>query len=282
MQLDSKGRSALTRKEPTNCSWVASPDPDKRRHRNGLAVNTRDCHGRMANEAVSDGTRRGDQVGKSATPPSGTPGPLRLPSSPRTMCIADTVPARQASPPHSPVLSSSSTDPISPIYRNLTTAQLRSAYGTGPLDPPPKQGTSPLPGLSSYNQPRQPAPTAPPSPSYSDWSTDPEIWEYRGHRLTGSALDLVLREEMLAQADSSGQYAGEVSWDDLRQTWIPKHVQKLKATNLAEGEVPDTTPAGFKVKTVDEWGNRIGWYGPHWEMYYVDEPQWELPDSDKD
>jgi hypothetical protein len=62
-------------------------------------------------------------------------------------------------------------------------------------------------------------------------------------------------------ADSSGQYAGEVSWDELRNAWIPKWAEKLKIGDLAEGEVPNTNPADFKVKKRDAWGNKIGWYG---------------------
>lgn len=105
-----------------------------------------------------------------------------------------------------------------------------------------------------------------------------EIWEYRGQFLTRSALDLVLRQETLAQADSSGQYAGEVSWDDLRCAWIPVWVKKLKLSDLVEGEIPDSSPAGFQERDTDAWGNKIGWYGPHKEMYYKEEPKWELKD----
>lgn len=61
-------------------------------------------------------------------------------------------------------------------------------------------------------------------------------------------------------ADSSGQYAGEVSWDDLRNCWIPKWAEKLKEEDVAEGEIGDNNPNGYKVKKKDAWGNRIGWY----------------------
>jgi hypothetical protein len=68
-----------------------------------------------------------------------------------------------------------------------------------------------------------------------------------------------MRQEALAMADSSGQYAGEVSWDDVRQAWVPKWVEKVKESELVDGELPSTNPADFKVKRKDAWGNAIGW-----------------------
>jgi hypothetical protein len=61
-------------------------------------------------------------------------------------------------------------------------------------------------------------------------------------------------------ADSSGQYAGEVSWDDLRNAWVPKWAEKLRSDEVADGEVPDTNPANYREKKKDAWTNRIGWY----------------------
>jgi hypothetical protein len=61
-------------------------------------------------------------------------------------------------------------------------------------------------------------------------------------------------------ADSSGQYAGEVSWDDVRNAWIPSWAEKFKSHELAEGEIPSTNPADFKYRKADAWGNKIGWY----------------------
>lgn len=69
-----------------------------------------------------------------------------------------------------------------------------------------------------------------------------------------------MRQEALAMADSSCQYAGEVSWDDVRNAWIPNWAEKLKSHELAEGEIPSTNPADFKYKKTDAWGNKIGWY----------------------
>lgn len=89
-------------------------------------------------------------------------------------------------------------------------------------------------------------------------------------------MDLVQRQEALAIADSTGQYSGDVSWDDLRRAWIPKNILKLKETDLAPGEVPSTNPADFEVKAEDDFGNKIGWTDRH-EMYYKDEiPKFEV------
>ncbi|WVQ99856.1 hypothetical protein IAU59_006999 [Kwoniella sp. CBS 9459] len=208
-----------------------------------------------------------------------TPTPLSMPPSP----------SPSPSPSRSRTSTESSTStlspPASPVFQAMTNSELQSAYGTGQSTPTPK----PLPGLSSYNAtpssstyktptPASASKAATPAESEdadSDSDSDQEVWEYRGQLLTRSALDLVLRQETLAQADSSGQWAGEVSWDDVRKAWIPHYVQKLKVSDLADGEVPDTTPAGFKVKEKDAWGNKIGFYGPNMEMYYKQEPKWE-------
>lgn len=181
-----------------------------------------------------------------------------------------------------PVLSPFSSRPSSPgasDFKSIDMKDLQTFFGTGVSTP-----ATPLPGLSSFNAtptgtPARPIP-APSSPAASVAGTDSseEIWEYRNQLLTRSALDLVLRQEALAQADSSGQYAGEVSWDDLRGTWIPIWVNKLKVIDLAEGEIPDSSPAGFQERDTDAWGNKIGWYGPHKEMYYKQEPEWESKD----
>ncbi|WVF72637.1 hypothetical protein IAT40_007455 [Kwoniella sp. CBS 6097] len=217
-----------------------------------------------------------------STPSLATPTPLTLPSTPKS-----------SSPPSPSTLSISSAStisgPSSPVYKAMTTSELQSVYGTGVSTPTPAT-SKPLPGLSSYNASTTTSKTATPASSSkaatpaessedSDDDSDEEVWEYRGQLLTRSALDLVLRQETLAQADSSGQWAGEVSWDDLRKAWIPHYVQKLKVSDLADGEVPDTTPAGFKTKEKDAWGNKIGFYGPNMEMYYKQEPKWELPDK---
>lgn len=182
----------------------------------------------------------------------------------------------------SAVLSPFSSRPSSPgasDFKSIDMKDLQTVFGTGVSTP-----ATPLPGLSSFNATSTGTPAkpiqAPSSPAASVAGTDSseEIWEYRGQLLTRSALDLVLRQETLAQADSSGQYAGEVSWDDLRGTWIPIWVKKLEVNDLAEGEIPDSSPAGFQERDTDVWGNKIGWYGPYKEMYYKEEPKWELKD----
>ena len=94
--------------------------------------------------------------------------------------------------------------------------------------------------------------------------------------MTRSALSLVLRQEHLAFADSSGQYAGQVEWDEVRNAWIPEWAEPLRAEDLADGEVPITNPADFKVKKTDAWGNKIGWR--EGIMFYVEEPQFFLRD----
>ncbi|WVO17694.1 hypothetical protein L204_105392 [Cryptococcus depauperatus] len=190
------------------------------------------------------------------TPPT----PLTLPVSPF------------ASPALSLTGGSSSFDPN---VRKVNMDELQANFGSGVATP------SPLPGLSSYN----PTPgtqdikrSASPAKSEAESDESEEIWEYRGQLLTRSALDLVLRQEALAQADSSGQYAGGVSWDSLRNAWIPQWAKKLKVSDLAEGEVPDTNPLNFEEKETDEWDNKIGWYGVNKEMFYKEDPKWELKD----
>lgn len=85
-----------------------------------------------------------------------------------------------------------------------------------------------------------------------------------------------MRQEALAFADSSGQYAGEVSWDDLRKAWIPKNVVKVKEKDLAEGEIPSLNPGDYEIKARDDFGNKIGWTD-RGEVYYEDEdPKFEL------
>ncbi|RSH81411.1 hypothetical protein EHS25_006943 [Saitozyma podzolica] len=153
-------------------------------------------------------------------------------------------------------------------------------------DPPPHY-PHPFDLRSSNSHPTASAPasvsatptpqrSAAPSPPASPGSPDSEksIWEYRGHLLTRSALELVMRQEALAMADSSGQYAGEVSWDDVRNAWIPSWAEKLKSHELAEGEIPSTNPADFKYRKADAWGNKIGWYNGR--MFYEEDPTFDL------
>lgn len=90
---------------------------------------------------------------------------------------------------------------------------------------------------------------------------EPELYEYGGHILTRSALSLVMLQERMDHADSSGQYAGEVQWDPVRQTWIPVYIRPLQKSDVGEGEIPDRNPANFEVREEDEFGNRIGWSG---------------------
>ncbi|ODN78937.1 hypothetical protein L202_04456 [Cryptococcus amylolentus CBS 6039] len=195
-----------------------------------------------------------------------TPTPLTLPGTP------------VATPPISPVSSTPSSSAGDADFKSMSVKDLQDNFGTGVTTPTPA-----LPGLSSYNAPSS-GPTAKPTPTPSSPASatgseeSQEIWEYRGQLLTRSALDLVLRQEMLEQADSSGQYAGEVSWDDLRGAWIPKWAKKLKRSDLAEGEVPDSNPATFEEKEEDEWGNEIGFYGVNKELYYKKEPTFDLKD----
>lgn len=164
----------------------------------------------------------------------------------------------------------------------LAGAAITSRYGTGPILPSPALPTM---VASSIGTPDDPIPASStktkakpksPSPASSTSSLDSiSLYDYRGQILTASALDLVLRQETLALADSTGQYAGKVSWDDVRKAWIPQWVNKLKQDELAPGEVPSTNPADFEVRGEDEFGNKIGWTDTG-EMYYEEEPSFEL------
>jgi len=145
----------------------------------------------------------------------------------------------------------------------LAASALESRFGTGPI-----------PSAPTPVKTRAPSPT--PSAA-SDSSLDSvSLYEYRNQILTASALDLIMRQEALATADSSGQYAGDVSWDDLRKAWIPKNVIKLKNTDLAVGEIPSNNPDEFEIKGEDDFGNKIGWTDRH-EMYYIDDdPKFDI------
>ncbi|OXG49322.1 hypothetical protein J010_03683 [Cryptococcus neoformans] len=210
-------------------------------------------------------------VGSSATTGASTSTRPPLPGYPADTSILSSADLPPASSRHS--------SPNASEFKSIDVKELQTLFGTGV-----STHTTPLLRLSSFNATptgiaAKPTP-APSSPAVSLAGSDSseEIWEYRGQFLTRSALDLVLRQETLAQADSSGQYAGEVSWDDLRCAWIPVWVKKLKLSDLVEGEIPDSSPAGFQERDTDAWGNKIGWYGPHKEMYYKEEPKWELKD----
>ncbi|OWT39140.1 hypothetical protein C362_03305, partial [Cryptococcus neoformans Bt1] len=210
-------------------------------------------------------------VGSSATTGASTSTRPPLPGYPADTSILSSADLSPASSRHS--------SPNASEFKSIDVKELQTLFGTGV-----STHVTPLLRLSSFNATptgiaAKPTP-APSSPAVSVAGSDSseEIWEYRGQFLTRSALDLVLRQETLAQADSSDQYAGEVSWDDLRCAWIPVWVKKLKLGDLVEGETPDSSPAGFQERDTDAWGNKIGWYGPHKEMYYKEEPKWELKD----
>ena len=179
-----------------------------------------------------------------------------------TSTTTSAVPTPTASAPVSPVDSRSSASSTSSDaeFQNLGAGELEKRFGTGPF-PTPRPSAPATPRRTSKSSSVEP---------------EPEVWEYRGNLLTRSALDLVLRQERLAMADSSGQYAGEVSWDDLRNAWIPRWAEKLKPEDLADGEIPNTNPAEFVEKKKDAWGNRIGWRDGR--MYYHDEPKFILRD----
>lgn len=190
--------------------------------------------------------------------PAGTP--LTVSAAPSPMATPLT------SPLGSPSASRATTpDPDFQTFNNAS--DLEAMYGTGPIATPSKN-------VSLAPTPATPAtPRGPPSPADTDTESEPEIWEYRGNLLTRSALSLVMRQEALAKADSSGQYAGEVSWDDVRNAWIPKWAEKLKEEDVAEEEIPTTNPAEYKVKRKDAWGNTIGWR--EGGMFYVDDPSFD-------
>ncbi|KAK1921884.1 hypothetical protein DB88DRAFT_548271 [Papiliotrema laurentii] len=171
-----------------------------------------------------------------------------------------------ATPPGS--LASSRASTPDPAFTKFSTASdLEAAFGTGPIPPPSVRTISA----------QSPSALKPP-PSPTDTEGSQEVWEYRGNLLTRSALSLVLRQEALARADSSGQYAGEVSWDNVRNAWIPKWAEKMKPEEVLEGEIPSTNPADFRIKRKDPWGNEIGWSDG--AMFYKSKPQFELPPDD--
>ena len=157
------------------------------------------------------------------------------------------------SPGISPALSPDTSRSSSPDadFQNIRAASdLQAQFGTGPIPTP----SLPTTGTSGAATPAKPVPASPISET-----SEPEVWEYKGNMLTRSALSLVLRQERLAMADSSGQYAGEVSWDDVRNAWIPIWAEKLRPEDVADGELPSTNPADLRVARKDAWGNKIGW-----------------------
>jgi hypothetical protein len=162
---------------------------------------------------------------------------------PDTPIVRDSLSAIASDPP-------SSASPT-PGYKAFSADSLTAMYGAGPQSAQ-THGISDRPYAGALT-------SLPPSPA-SATSSQKSVFEYRGHRLTRSALDLVRRQEALAQADSSGQYAGEVSWDDLRNAWIPKWAAKLTPCDVADDGLPDTNPASYRERTTDDWGNKIGWY----------------------
>ncbi|ORX38667.1 hypothetical protein BD324DRAFT_375833 [Kockovaella imperatae] len=184
---------------------------------------------------------------------------------PRTpSVVSDPNPASPADSRQSATSHSSSSDPDVRIYQNLDANELEARFGTGHIPT-----VRPKPNVPAT--PRRASQESDPS-----GESEPEVWEYRGNLLTRSALDLVMRQERLAFADSSGQYAGEISWDDLRNAWIPAWAEKLRPEDLADGEVPNTNPAEFVQKKEDAWANKIGWRDG--QMYYHEEPKFTLRD----
>ena len=160
----------------------------------------------------------------------------------------DKKPESSTSLSHNP-RQTSSTEPNNPIFQQYQYPNSDHFQADHRTKPPP--------GLSS-TKPTQRGDSS--SESSTSSISEPEIWEYRGTQLTRSALSLVLRQERLAMADSSGQYVGEMSWDDLRNAWIPNWAEKLKPSEVAEGELPNTNPAEYTVRRRDAWGNKIGWW----------------------
>lgn len=193
---------------------------------------------------------------------------VHLPASAMSSAVAVNRGTHLQSPLNSPT-STRSPSP-DPNFVNISSASdLQQMYGTGPIPTPSR--TSSAPQASNSNA----TPHPPPSPT--DTEASQEIWEYRGNLLTRSVLSLVMRQEALAKADSSGQYAGEVSWDDVRNAWIPKWAEKMKPEDLADGELANPNPAEFKVRREDAWGNKIGWRDG--VMYYKEEPNFDnVPD----
>ena len=216
--------------------------------------------GRSAPESSSNITPFTSTSGLSVATPSMTP--VLTPSITPNLSPAVT-------PSTSPTASSRSSDPDFLTIRDPSDLQAR--FGTSTMPTP----SAITPSMTPSRQPS--AAATPRSPSTASDTSEPEIWEYKGNLLTRSALSLVMRQERLAMADSSGQYAGEVSWDDLRNAWIPKWAEKIKPEDLAEGELPSTNPADLVVKRKDAWGNAIGWR--EGRMFYQEEPKWEVPDD---
>lgn len=195
---------------------------------------------------------------------------FRLPLPPSR--IESTETPLPGTPLMSPAISPASTRSTTPdpnFHTISRASDLEQMYGTGPMPTSSRtpSATTPAPASNTVSA----TPRAPPSPT--DTETSQEIWEYRGNLLTRSALSLVLRQEALARADSSGQYAGEVSWDDVRNAWIPKWAEKMRPEDLAEGELAGTNPVDFRVKREDAWGNKIGWRDG--VMYYKEEPNFD-------
>ncbi|EIW67349.1 hypothetical protein TREMEDRAFT_33729 [Tremella mesenterica DSM 1558] len=159
--------------------------------------------------------------------------------------------------PLSPVSPVSPLSPISETHEKLNGMSLQEKFGTGPISSP----SGPTPQVQTANKVEGKGKGKEEEDSDSDSSSEEEqeIWEFEGNRYTRSALDLVLRYRSLALADSSGQYNGEVSWDDLREAWIPNWAEKLKVGDVAEGVIPDLNPANYQIKDHDAWGNKILW-----------------------
>ena len=178
-----------------------------------------------------------------------------------------------ATPPDTPLSSDDE-------HEALSGADLQVRFGTGPIATPtlPRAtiGTPDDPIPRDKGKSKALAPTSPtPSSSSGSSLSSISLYDYRGQILTASALDLVMRQEALAIADSTGQYTGEVTWDDIRKAWIPHYVVKLKEHDLAPGEIPSTNPDDYEVKREDDFGNKIGWTDTG-EMYYEEEPTFEL------
>lgn len=186
---------------------------------------------------------------------SGLPSPLPTPvGSPLAS------PYFSASPTMSSISSGSQTPALEGgSFERIEGPTLEERFGTGPMP-----SASNTPATSAAGTPAGAATPKPPMSPVPEGSEDGDteegsVWEYKGHLLTRSALDLVLRQEALAMADSSGQYVGDVSWDELRDTWIPAWARKLKPGDIPDGDVPDLDPANYVERNLDQWGNKIGW-----------------------
>lgn len=151
----------------------------------------------------------------------------------------------------SPALSEAQSGADEDGFKAYKASELQAQFGTGTSSHTPLPSVPPTPSRQSSE--------VKPAPTESEDAGEEEVWEYRGQLLTRSALSLVLRQEALAVADSSGQYAGAVSYDDIRKAWIPQWAKKLTPADVAEGEIPSTNPNDFKQKKRDPYGNKIGW-----------------------